>query len=108
MEIAQYIYSILKSQINIMWIWGFNNPRSLPNNEGIIFKVQGFKHKGYVAVVYNVGKDLFDVILYNNQMTIKEKIEDVYFDELVNVIDCAVEKVNDYENRVKQEYSYIF
>ena len=108
MEMAQYIYSILKSQINIMWSWGFNNPRSLPNNEGIIFKVQGFKHKGYVAVVYNAGKDLFDVILYNCQMVIKEKTEGIFFDELVEVIDNLVEKTTDYENRVKQECSYMF
>jgi len=26
---AQYIYSILKSQVNIMWSWGFNSPMAL-------------------------------------------------------------------------------
>ena len=108
MEMARYIYSILKSQLSIMWSWGFHNPRSLPNNEGIIFKVQGFKHKGYVSVVYNEGKDLFDVILYNHPMATKSKTEGVYFDMLVEVIDGLVEKTTDYESRVKQEYSYMF
>jgi hypothetical protein len=107
MEMAKYIYSILRSQINILWSWGFNNPRSLPNDEGIIFKVQGFKHRGYVSVVYNVGKDLFDITLFNSQMVNVNKIEDVYFDQLIEVIDNAVEKTSDYENRIKQEYSLL-
>jgi len=108
MEMAKYIYSILKGQINIMWSWGFNSPRSLPNDEGLIFKVQGFKHKGFVAVVYKAGTDLFDVILYNRQMAIKSKTEGVYFDMLVDVIDGLVERTDDYEDRVKAEYSYMF
>jgi len=71
-------------------------------------KVQGFKHKGLVAVTYNEGKDLFDITLFNSQMVITKKIEDVYFDQLVDIIDNAVEKTEDYENRVRQEYSLIF
>ena len=89
-----------------MWSWGFNSPMPLTN--GLQFKVQGFKHKGYVAVKYNEGKDLFNVTLYNSQMAAKEKIEDVYFDMLVDVIDGLVEKTDDYEKKVKQEYSYMF
>jgi len=103
MEMAQYIYAILKSQLNVMWSWGFNSPQPLTNC--LQFKVQGFKHKGYVTVKYNEGKDLFDVTLYNNRMTVKEKTEGVYFDELVDIIDGLVEKTADYESRVKQEYS---
>ena len=108
MEMAKYIYSILKSQINIMWSWGLNNPHSLPNDEGLIFKVQGFKHKGFVAVVYNAGADLFNIILYDRQMKFKKKTEGVYFDMLVDTIDFLVERTSDYEERIKQEYSYMF
>jgi hypothetical protein len=108
MEMARYIYSILKSQLSIMWSWGFNTPRSLSNEKGLIFKVQGFKHKGFVAVVYNEGADLFDVILYHRQMAVKSKTEGVYFDMLVDVIDSLVERTSDYEERVKNEYSYMF
>ena len=102
---AQYILSILKSQLMVMWSWGYNSPVALTN--GLQFKVQGFKHKGFVAVTYNEGKDLFDVTLFNCQMVITKKIEDVYFDQLVEVIDNEVEKVHNYENRVKQEYSLL-
>jgi hypothetical protein len=108
MEMAKYIYAVLKSQINIMWSWGFNTPRSLPNEQGLIFKVQGFKHKGFVAVVFNAGADLFEVILYDHQMNLKSKTEGVYFDMLVDVIDGLVERTTDYEDRVKDEYAYMF
>ena len=35
-----------------------------------------------------------------------KKVEDVYFDELVNVIDALVERTDDYEKRVKDEYGF--
>jgi hypothetical protein len=105
MEMANYIYSILKRQLNVMWSWGFNSPKSISN--GLLFRVSGFKHKGFVSVTYNEGKDLFDITLYDKQMVIVKKIESVFFDELVEIIDEAVERVTDYENRVKQEYSLL-
>ena len=52
-------------------------------------------------------KDLFEISLLNYQMEIIKQVQDVFFDELVEVIDNEVEKVHDYENRVKQEYSLI-
>ena len=106
MEMAKYIYSILKSQLNIMRSWGTNSLKAIDN--GLIFKVEGFIFKGWVKIAYNAGRDLFDIYLLNYQMTIVKEIEGVYFDELVNVIDLEVEKVNDYENRVKQEYLLMF
>ena len=38
-------------------------------------------------------------------MEVQKRTEGVFFDELVDVIDLEVEKVNDYDNRVRQEYS---
>ena len=37
--------------------------------------------------------------------TIKEKISDIYVDSLVYVLDHAIEKVDNYQERVKREYS---
>jgi len=103
MEMANYIYSILKTQLNIMFSWGFNSPRAIEN--GLMFKVQGFIFEGWVKVVYNEGADLFDITFLSSKMEPKKEIEGVFFDELVDVIDSNVEKVNDHNNRVKQEYS---
>ena len=44
---AKYIMSILKTQLMIMWSWGTSNFMALPNNEGLIFHVQGYKFNGW-------------------------------------------------------------
>lgn len=99
---AEYILSILRSQLMVMWSWGFNTPTRLSNDQGLAFKVQGYKYKGWVEVVYEEGLDTFTVILKKTG----KKVEDVYFDELVNVIDGLVERTADYEERVKNEYGF--
>jgi hypothetical protein len=48
--------------------------------------------------------DLFDVTLLNPDGSTKQKITDIYVDSLVPVIDDAVEKVQNYAERVKQTY----
>ena len=104
MEMAKYIMSILKTQLMIVWSWGFHNAVALPNNEGLRFNVQGFKFKGVVEVVYDEGWDLFNVKFIKGTKVI-EMIEGVYFDGLVETIDFFVEKTSDYDKRVKERYS---
>lgn len=102
---GEYIYSILKSKQIIAWSWGFDKPKALPNDEGLIFHVNGFKHNGFVKVIYDEGKDLFVVILLDNKSTELQRFENVFFDMLVDVIDEAVEHTTDYNDRVKQFYN---
>lgn len=102
---AEYILSILRTQLMVVLSWGFHRPMTLPDDKGLAFKVDGFKHRGWVFVKYNDGKDLFDVELRGNDMTIISVIEDVYFDQLVNVIDNAVEHTENYEEQVKELYN---
>lgn len=78
---------------------------ALTNEEGLIFCVNGFKHQGSVKVVCHGGKDLFNIILLDRKNNETLKIEGIYFDQLVEVIDDAVEHTNDYENRVREFYS---
>ena len=98
---AEYILQILKSNLMIVFSWGFNNPQRLSN--GLKFKVEGFKYKGEVKVIYNKATDLFDITLENNT-----KVDDVYADNLINVIDNLVEKTDDYKERITQEYNIHF
>jgi hypothetical protein len=102
MEMAKYIMSILKTQLMVVWSWGFHQPMALQN--GLRFKVQGFKFRGIVDVVYDEGRDLFDVSFIKSNRVVKS-IEGVFFDSLVEVIDDYVEKTTDYEKRVAAEYS---
>ena len=102
MEMAKYIMSIFKTQLMVVWSWGFHNAVAVEN--GLRFKVQGFKFRGIVEVVYNEGQDLFDVSFIKANKVVKS-IDGVFFDMLVDTIDYYVEKTEDYEKRVKAEYS---
>ncbi len=98
---AEYILEILKSQLMVLFSWGPHNFKRLPEDKGLSFQVEGFKYQGKVIVMYNAGTDLFEVILAKTG----EKVEDVYLDNLISVIDNLVEKTLTYEQRVKQEYA---
>ena len=102
MNMAEYILSILKSQIFVLLSWGFHRPVRLEN--GIRFQVQGFIHKATAEAVYVESADLFEVRTLNSDGSIKQKEEDVYLDCLVNVIDGMVERTQNYKERVEQEY----
>ena len=99
---AEYILQILRSQLMVVFSWGFHRPTALPDDRGLSFLVDGFKYKGEVQVIYNEGVDLFEVVLTNTG----EKVEDVYLDCLVNVIDGLVERCADYHSRVEAEYGF--
>lgn len=105
MEMAKYIMQILTSQRMVFWSWGAHRFVALSGNRGLMFLVQGYKHKGWVEITYNEGNDLFDVRLLNIRKVEKEKINGVYFDQLVEAIDAHVEKVDGYEERVRQTYT---
>jgi len=102
MEMAQYIISIFKYYLPIVFSWGFSHPQPIPN--GLRFHVQGYIHKGLVEVVYDEGYDLFLVRTLNRNGSVKEERDGIYLDGLVDTIDRMVEKTDDYEVRVKTEY----
>ena len=92
--------AILRSQLMVVFSWGFHRPTALPNNRGLAFEVDGFLYKGRVEVIYNDALDLFEVHLSDG------RTEDmIYCDNLVAVIDGLVERCKDYDNRVSEEYS---
>ena len=102
MEMAKYIMSILKTQLMVVWSWGFNSPMAVKN--GLRFKVEGFKFRGIVEVKYNEGSDLFDVSFIKQGKYVKS-IDGVFLDMLVETIDNYVEKTDNYVKKVKQTYS---
>jgi sRNA-binding regulator protein Hfq len=96
---AEYIMAILRTQLMVVFSWGFHKPQRLPNDAGLAFMVDGFKYQGRVEVVYNDGQDLFEVRLEDG------RTEDmVYCDNLVQVIDGLVERTSDYKGSVEKEY----
>lgn len=105
MDMGKYIYSILISQPTILMSWGFESPVVI--RLGLRFKVNGFLHSGVVEVRYDEGADLFDIYLIDKDCVNKETLEGIYFDQLVEVIDDHVERVDNYNERVNQEYNIL-
>ena len=106
-EIANYIFSIFRTNPFVVMSWGIN-PASITIVEvGVKFHVQGFIHTGYVQVVLNEGEDLFEVTLFSEEGEILKTIEHIFVDNLICVIDDAVEKCENYQERISQEYGII-
>ncbi len=106
-EIAGYILSIFRTNPFVVMSWGIN-PASITIVEvGVKFHVQGFLHTGYVQVVLNEGEDLFEVTLISEEGETLKTIEHIFVDNLICVIDNAVEKCENYQERISQEYQLI-
>lgn len=104
LELARYIWSILKTQITIFMSWGVV-PESMKVIEGgLEFHSQGFKHKGKVQIVLDEWKDLFEVHLISENGEKIKTIEDVFLDNLISVVDENIEKTEDYKERICREY----
>ena len=105
-RMAEYIMVILKSRIQIVWSWG--SCKFTPIENGLVWHVQGYLLNGWVKVVYNEGTDAFDVYFLNNRKKVIKTVNEVYLDNLVDVIDYNVENNGsfDYEERVRKQYSH--
>lgn len=76
----------------IFWSWGVDTEKIIRFSKGgFFFPVNGYLHKGFVLITlaYN---DTYTVTLYNKKLIEKKQIEEVYFDQLVEVIDTNVER----------------
>lgn len=97
-EIAQFI----RKHGQIPMSWGYRSPANYMN-KALVFRVNGYQHKGLVSITLN-GMDLFDVELLNNQYNSKKVVEDVYIDSLMNVLDSLIEtgdmSFEEYKNKV--------
>ena len=102
MEMAKYILVILRSQLMIVFSWGFHSAMAIEN--GLAFRVQGYKHQGRVEVLYDEGYDLFRVRLLNPDGSVKQEQDGIYLDGLVSTIDGMVERTEDYSARVRNQY----
>ena len=106
-ELAKYIWSVLRMEIAIFMSWGVD-PGSVKAIEGgLEFHCQGFKHTGIVRIILDEGADLFEIHLIPDSEGEEKIIEDVYLDMLISVIDENVEKTEDYEKRISEEYHII-
>ena len=78
------------------WSWGCSKMSNFIN-KGLLLKVSGHHHKGYVFITLN-WMDVYDVHLITTRGRIKETIKDVYFENLFDVIDTKIERIPEYSN----------
>lgn len=84
--------------------WGVDFARVKVIENGTEFHVQGLKVTGIIRVQYVEGSDLFKVTIIPDKQDKPIIIDDVYFDQLVSVIDKNVERCENYEKRVCEKY----
>ena len=101
-NIAKYIWTILKSQLTIIMSWGVDPATVRAIERGLECHVQGFIHTGFVQITLNEGADLFEITLLSEKREIVKFIDGIYLDCLVDTIDRAVEKCDNYEQRVSE------
>lgn len=89
---------------NKVMSWGARNYTNF-EDKGLLFRVNGFKHKGYVLITLAFD-DTYIVHLLNIKCDIKKTMKNVYCDELTTIIDEEIEKTEDYDNRVKKTYGW--
>lgn len=91
------IATIIRDQIRAidrfaLGAWGAKDLVAM--KDGLKFKTSGMvKWKGYVYVKYNEGMDLYDVIfarIRKMEWIEDEKVEGVYAEDLVRIIDARV------------------
>ena len=101
-EMARYIWSIIANDPSLPMSWGVDLESLECSDNALEFHVQGFLHTGNVRIVYIEGADLLQVSLYDEEGKETKRINDVYLDNLAEVIDLNVEnnRVDDYNAKV--------
>ena len=81
---------------NPLWrmTWGARNFTTF-ENKALFFNVSGHNHKGIVLITLS-WDDTYKVTLLSTQWNVKEVIENVYCDDLAELIDVKVERIKDY------------
>lgn len=93
---AKEIVKFLYSHQGKFWSWGAHDFVDI-EGRGLRFNVQGHHHKGHVYLFVN-GLDLFDVYLTSSRGTIKETINDIYLEDLFDILDKKIEWIDIYKD----------
>ena len=97
LELAMYIWRILRTQMTVIMSWGIDPSKARVIDNGMEIHVQGF-----LQITLNEGTDLFEITLLSENRETVKFIDGIYLDSLVDTIDRAVEKCDNYEQRVSE------
>lgn len=77
------------------WSWGVSKVINLWN-KGLLLRVKGHHHNGYLLITLNAGKDLYEFHLIKTNGTVIATFEDIYCDDLQSIIDNKIERIAEY------------
>ena len=82
---------------NKLWVmtWAARNFTNF-ENKALFFNVSGHHHKGIVLITL-AWNDTYTVRLLSTQWNEKAKFENVYCDQLAELVDTKVERIKKYE-----------
>ena len=86
---------LLQQNKSIFWSWGVSKMVNL-QNKGLMFKVSGHHHKGWVLVTLG-WEDLYKVYIVSNTGKYLDEYTGIFFEDLQEVIDNRIEKIADYK-----------
>lgn len=90
-EILEY----LSAHNSKFWSWGADKFTKMTDST-LRFKVNGHHHKGHVYIFLNF-MDTFDIYLTTSKGIIQQVLNEVYIDELFNLLDEKIEKIPAYK-----------
>lgn len=74
--------------------WGVSKKFNI-SNKGLMLKVSGHHHKGWVLITL-AWDDTYSVYIVSNKGEIKDEYKNVFFDELTELIDDRIERIEEY------------
>ena len=85
---------LLNSGKMVYWSWGVSKAYNV-DNKALVLKVNGHHHKGYVVITLDYD-DTYCVDIVSTRGNVKTTFTDIYFEDLVNVIDNRIERIAEY------------
>lgn len=85
---------ISKYNTQVYWCWGVEKVVNY-YDKGLILLVNGHHHKGVVFIRLS-WNDTYSYFLLNKDLSIKLERNEVYFDQLQEMIDKDIEYIEDY------------
>lgn len=89
------IHNYIASNVLKCMSWAFRSAKIMKKNLAYRFTVSGRHHTGHVYIVLNF-MDTFDIYYTSNRGTIKKISNDVYIDQLIDILDKEIEYISDY------------
>jgi hypothetical protein len=87
---------VLKANIFTYFSWGVSKVANF-ENKAMILKVNAHRHKAYVVITL-AWDDTYSVYLMKTNGEVKKEFKDVYFDQLVEIIDNEIERIPEYKD----------